>query len=223
MPLQRADYEDVRDRVQPGDVMAFLGDNLLSEIINWAGGAGVSHLGLVTARATETEEPGFVEATVRLSGRKPTFQIRETALRLRCDEYAGSVWWLPIAARRRLRLREDDLRAFVDEIDGRPFDLTGGVAVVVKGLFEQVAARTRNPVVRASTRRELELYFCSELVAEALEAAAVIEPVDGSRASPSDVCRWEIYERDYFQLKGAAREILGYNSLPPDVMAGPIV
>jgi hypothetical protein len=148
----------------------------------------------------------------------------ETSLRTRCDEYQGSVWWLPIAAaRRRDHLREDDLRAFVDETDGRPFDLSGGVAVVVKGLFERVIDLTIDPVVRASTKRELELYFCSELVAEALEAAAVIDPVDGSEASPSDVCRWNIYGPDYFQLKGPSREITGYNSLPPGTVLGPIV
>jgi hypothetical protein len=67
-------------------------------------------------------------------------------------------------------------------------------------------------------------YFCSELAARALERAGVVQALDTSLVSPSDLCRWAIYDHTYHYLKkpGEAdpnpREVPGiprFNMLPP--------
>ncbi len=59
-------------------------------------------------------------------------------------------------------------------------------------------------------------FFCSELVAAGLKAVGVLAcDVNASEATPIDICRWNIFARTYYHLKGEpAKKISGYNSLP---------
>jgi hypothetical protein len=57
--------------------------------------------------------------------------------------------------------------------------------------------------------------FCSELVAAGLEAAGTIGKVNSSEVTPIDLCRWKIYEKDYYQLKGHEKTISRYNTANP--------
>ena len=94
MPVKIATYNDVRQLLQPGDVIAFAGDNALSEAIMKLGKADVSHVGIIVAAATTAAEATFIESTIRVNGSAPTFVATITPFPDRLSEYRGEVWWL---------------------------------------------------------------------------------------------------------------------------------
>ncbi len=65
-------------------------------------------------------------------------------------------------------------------------------------------------------REGFNRFFCSELVAAGLEMAGVTGPVNASEVPPIDLCRWNIYDPTYYQLKGdRSKAISRYNTLDP--------
>lgn len=47
MAWGKEEYKNVRDQMQPGDVIAFSGKGNFSDIIKWATRANVSHTGII--------------------------------------------------------------------------------------------------------------------------------------------------------------------------------
>ena len=208
MGMELRTYEEIRDRVQPGDIVAFGGYGLLSRVIKAISGSPVSHVSTIVAPSQGAEEPRVVEATVRFGEEDATVTVGTSPLRNRLD-YDGDIWWLPLRPAVRARFDVGRFKRFLEEADGAPFDVGGGFFVLVRDLLQRLK------LVEA---RELETYFCSELVAEALESGGAVGNVDGSLASPKDVCSWRIYRRAYAYVDPAERdpkEIDGYNSRRP--------
>lgn len=159
--MDRASYEDVRDRLAPGDVIAFRGHNWFSRLVAWAGGAGVSHVGLITWRPALTQQ------------------------------------------------QEQALDHFSYGADKRRFDVAKGIRVVVFDLLQRLLGMREAWKI---AQREVEDYFCSELVATGLLHASVIAKVNPN-VTPARICSWRIYRGDYWLLKGGG-EIHGYNTMP---------
>jgi len=74
------------------------------------------------------------------------------------------------------------------------------------------------PGLRLLTLNEEDFskFFCSELVAAGLKKGEVLSKINSSEVTPTDLCMFNIYGDNYFQLKGKSRVIKGYNSLNPD-------
>ncbi|HSO20199.1 MAG TPA: hypothetical protein VLT88_12105, partial [Desulfosarcina sp.] len=63
-------------------------------------------------------------------------------------------------------------------------------------------------------REDFSRFFCSELVAAGLEKAGSVGAVNASEVTPIDLCRWNIYDPTYYQLKGdGSKAISRYNTL----------
>lgn len=211
MAMQRTTYGQVRDRVLPGDVIAFLGDNPMSKAIQWAGGrSGVSHVGIIVEAGTAAREPQFTESSVHVDDNKVTYRVEVSSLRLSVDDYKGAVWWLPIDAAPRARFDTDSFGQFISGAIGQAFDFPGGLHVVSRDLQQQIIREHAPVEVQAQLQKG---YCCSVLVANALRQAAVVPVGDPNNASPGDVCSWNIYGPDYYLLKGDA-EIRIYNARP---------
>lgn len=58
-------------------------------------------------------------------------------------------------------------------------------------------------------------FFCSELVAAGLEAGQAVPRINASEVTPIDLCRWAIYEPDYYLLQGEPKEITRFGTLDP--------
>ena len=211
MPMEESDYARIRDLVQPGDIIAFGGNGFLSRLIEVSGGTAVSHVGIVVEEASNGRDPKMVESTVDFDHDPPIFVVMARSLEERYLDYDGKVWWLPLNQQVRDALQLPELRRFLKEADGQPFDIPGGLWVVIRDLFQRVRGH--------EYEREFRAYFCSELVARALESASAVGDVDESLVSPSDLCRWKIYDAVYhYLLKRAeptAKEIKGFNSRKP--------
>ncbi len=59
-------------------------------------------------------------------------------------------------------------------------------------------------------------FFCSELVAAGLEKAGSTGDVNTAEVTPIDLCRWNIYKDNYYQLKGDQdKRISRFNTASP--------
>jgi len=210
MAMQKVTYGDVRDRVLPGDVVAFLGDNPVSKLIDWAGKSGVSHVGIIVEAGTASQEPRFTEASVHVGNKKLEYTVEVSSFRLAVGDYKGAVWWLPMAAAVRQNFLANAFAQFIGGAIGRVFDLSQGFQVVLRDLLQRNGAHPPT-VVEAHTQKG---YCCSVLVASALKEGAAVAIGDPEKASPGDVCSWSIYAPDYYLLKGGA-QLQIYNSQPP--------
>jgi len=66
-----------------------------------------------------------------------------------------------------------------------------------------------------ANREDFDKFFCSELVAAGLEIGRVLPEINSSEVTPIDLCRFDIFAPDYYQLQGDRREISRYSSMDP--------
>ena len=88
-------YGDVRNLMQPGDVIAFGGNHPFSKVLKLIGRTTVSHAGLIVSRGTAGDEPKYVESTV--DDKSGKFTVGITSFRDRYQTYEGDVWLLRLS------------------------------------------------------------------------------------------------------------------------------
>ncbi len=213
MACKRADYQDVRSQMQPGDVIAFGGKGRFSEIIKWATRGSVSHVGVVLQSKLwydNTPQKGFFNQIIESTTLEGFSGVSISRLSDRVNYYDGEIWWLPLSEAARSKL---SLRRFFDfclHQKGKRYDAPQAVKSALDAL-------DKAPLIGGLTYNveDFSRFFCSELVAAALEKAGVIRSVNASEITPIDLCMFSLYTRDYHQLKGARKAIRGYNSMDP--------
>ena len=217
MGLKVATYQDVRSRMKPGDVIAFSSNQGMSGVIKWATKSKVTHVGVIfqTKLYIEgTAQDGIfndvMEATTVPGGRAAVISNR---LSTRLKYYPGILWWLPLRQSLRDRM---DLQAYYNFLlhhEHRPYDL---VQAIFSALDLSPNTRLRLLARLCQSKENYSKVFCSELAAGALEASGAIEQVNASEVTPVDLCRFNLYESDYYQLKGKPLSIAGFNTLSPE-------
>lgn len=206
-------YEEARSRMRAGDVLAFSGKGEFSEIIKWATRASVSHVGVVLQTKLLIEgEPqmGMFNEVLESTSLDGFSGVVKSRLSDRLDTYDGEVWWLPL---RRDLHEAMDKKTFYDFLlhqVRKPYDMP-------QAIRSALDAMDRVPLVGGLThnKEDFAKFFCSELVAAGLEAGGVVQNVNASEVTPIDLCMFNIYEKDYYQLKGDRKDIRGFNSLNP--------
>lgn len=198
MPIQTT-YAEVRDRMQPGDVIAFGGRGLVSWIIQTWTRHPVSHVGIV-GRVLERDgriRVKIYESTM-LNG---TAQVADQYLSDVIERANGNVWWLPLSLQVRAEL---DMVAFwtsIDAMNGTRYDLFGAA---------KSAMWTIQP------KEDRAKLFCSEFVAAALEDGGAIHSINCSEVDPRECVGLRIYSPVYYQLKGKPTRIKNHNSINPE-------
>lgn len=210
MAWNRVDYADVRDRIRPGDLIAFGGTSPTCELIKRVTESSVSHVGVVLHPEWWTEGPSWPEICDRFMEATPR-GMKIAHLGRRVKRYDGTLWWLPLSDAARQQMDLEAFHSFLHEQKDKPYD----VAQAIKSGLDMLDA---NPLLRRMTYNveDLSSLFCSELVAAALEACGVIGRLNASEVTPIDLCRFAIYRSDYYQLKGENAQIQGYNTLSPE-------
>ncbi len=182
---------------RPGDVLAFSGHAAFSKVIKMVTRSSVSHVAIIAAGGKP--QPMITEATgqgVILSG------MKDAVL-----NYPGEVWWLKLKRLVRKDVDIAKLVEFLSEHLGKPYDMPQAV----KSSLDKIDA-LHGPLWN---KEDFSAFFCSELVAGALEACGVVGSLNASETTPIDVCRFAVYD-NYFQLKGKPRRIRGFNSVDPE-------
>lgn len=213
MAMKRATYSKIRSRMQPGDVIAFSGKGQFSEIIKWATRSPVSHVGVILQSKLMIdgkEQKGFFNQIIESTSLNGFSGVTISRLSDRIDTYDGEIWWLPLGKAARKLFRGKDFFDFMLHQDRKEYDMPQAVASALDYLDDV-------PLLGKVTHNveDFSRFFCSELATAGLEKAGVVRKVNSSEVTPVDLCMFNIYDQDYFQIKGSARGIKGYNSLDP--------
>jgi hypothetical protein len=221
MVWSRATYEEIKQEIRPGDVIAFGGKGGFAGVIKWATVGTVNHVAIVLgsdpplegeadtgSSLPQTQSIRIIEATSSLD-KFPGVNIRQ--LEERMDSHQGEVWWLPLSEPIRQKLDLGKLDDFLRQQIGKKYDSVQALRSAPDDV-EDV------PLLRRLTWNEEDFtrFFCSELVAAGLEAGGGIEHLNCSEVTPMDLCRFAIYQVRYYQLKGDRRLIEGYNTYDPE-------
>jgi hypothetical protein len=207
-------YQDVRAQMKAGDVIAFSGKGNFSEIIKWATRSAVSHVGvilqsqlLIDGQAQEGMFNQIIEST-SLNGFSGVVISR---LSDRLDTYDGEIWWLPIRKEIHDAMDKKKFYNFLIHQERKEYDMPQAIKSALDTLDGV-------PIFGQATRNheDFSRFFCSELVAAALEAAGAIGSINASEVTPIDLCSFALYETDYYQLKGDRKEIHGFNAMDPN-------
>lgn len=212
--VTQKNYLDIHTFMQPGDIIAFGGDSLFSKWAKLTTQSAVTHIAVVLKSQLVDQNDGsyfnqVIEAT-EFNGKSGVMINR---LCERIDTYDGDIWWLPLAEQSRniLTHKSTAFFDFLFQQEHKDFDIWQlfGSAVDVTDDVPLLKSISRNTP-------DFSSWFCSELAAEALHVAGVINDVNASEVTPIDICRFNIYAKEYVQLKGNARQITGINSLAAD-------
>lgn len=210
-------YSEVRSQMKPGDIIAFAGKDNFSDIIKWATRSNVSHVGVVfETKVMFDDEPqhgiivDVMESTTlyvdSVTGKR-TSGVQRNRLSDRINYHNGQVWWLPLSDRSRQNL---DLKKFTDFLlhnDKHEYDLPQAILAGIDTLDKLGITKNTEDFAR---------FFCSELVAAALEISGVIGNINASEVTPIDLCYFSLFTDDYYLLTGETLEIQGYNTRNPE-------
>jgi len=211
MPIKQIDYKDARKLMQAGDVIAFGGRSFFSEIIKLTTFSAVSHVGVILQTIIKNDtKDRFINKIIESATVHGFSGVNESRFSERLEEYKGEIWWLPL--KKEIREQSFDQEKFYNflyaqEEARKEYDLPQGIKSAIDA-FDKIHGPSYN-------KEDFNKFFCSELVAAAFERANVTGSINASEVTAIDLCRWNIYEDTYYQLKGDLKEISQYNTLSP--------
>jgi hypothetical protein len=212
--LEEEHYDAISHQIKPGDIIAFSGNSLFSRWAKFTSGSVVTHVAIVMRTNVYDATTGsyfnqVIEAT-SYNGE------RGVMLNKLCDRvitYCGDMWWLPLGdeARKDFEQNKESFFTFMFAQDGEAYDIRQLFGSVIDTFDD-------HPVFGPLTynQEDFTRWFCSELVAEGLKQAGVINGVNASEVTPVDICRFAIFGEKYVQVKGESKRIVDFNCLPPN-------
>jgi len=208
MALQQVVFGEIKERIRVGDVIAFSGKKRFSRLIRLATRSIISHVGIVCQAGQSVEVIESVSLKPNGEGGGETGGVQCRALGRRAESYDGMMWWLPLNADARTRFDPEKFTEFLQSAKVKKYDMPQAIRAVLDLIDD-------NPFFDLTTynQKDFNEFFCSELAAAALQAAGVIQNINPSEVTPSDLCTFDIFAAEYFQMRGRRKEIDGYNSV----------
>jgi hypothetical protein len=202
-------YDILRPVIQPGDIIAFGGECIISKIIMLATNSPVSHVGIV--ERTNQDNGFWTNMLMESTTLNGTSGVVRTRLSERLQDYRGRVWWLPLSEETRAKLDMDKFWIWLENQNGKPYNARGAIKSALD-IFEKIPFIGKWFRNRESYKR----LFCSHLVAGALKAAGVLpQGINPSEITPRDLTAMRLYSYDV-QLKGEVKEVKNFNRFSPD-------
>ena len=193
-------YIAARERMLPGDLIAFAGRGPVSDVIRLVTSCPVSHVGMVLHR--RDGPAGAVVEVIESTSLDGFAGVTASRMSARLLGYDGSLWWLPLHPRVRERMNEAALVAFLHAQEGKPYD---AVQAALAGIH-----RLGLP----GSREDWSRWFCSEICARALVESGAVRSLNASQVTPAGLIEWSIYS-DCYQLSGVAETLPRFNSMAP--------
>lgn len=214
MALVKKKYTEIRKKMQPGDIIAFGGTSTFSELIKVVTGSSVSHVGIVLQRKLvigDEVQDGYFNEIMESASYNDFTGVMINRLSERLQDYEGELWWLPLSKAARKKLDYKAFFNFLMHQNRKKYDLSQAVTSALDAIDKvPIAGRATYNV------EDFSRFFCSELATAGLEAGGVIKKINSSEVTPVDLCRFKLYDKDYFQFKGRKKIIGGYNQLNPE-------
>jgi hypothetical protein len=201
-------YNEVRNKMKPGDIIAFGGKGLVSEAIKHSTGSVVSHVGVILQTKLligKRVQDGYFNQVIESGDINDFLGVSITRLSDRLEQYDGQVWWMPLHNEVRKVL---NIKAFYDFLIHqvrKPYDVPQAILAGLDTFDGKNSGLTYN-------KEDFSKFFCSELVVAGLEAGGVFRNINASEVTPGELSKMKIYKRDYYQLKGAKLAINEHNS-----------
>jgi hypothetical protein len=216
MSAKQITYAEARNLMQPGDVIAFGGKGHFSELIKFATFSSVSHVGVILQTKIPEDSTGRIFNQIIESTSLNGFNgVNVSRFSDRLNMYEGELWWLPL--HKKIRKNSFDRSKFFNFLfnqakERKPYDMPQAIKSAVDAL-DNLPFGLNGP---AYNEEDFSKFFCSELVAAGLEIAEAVGSVNASEVTPIDLCRWNIYEDSYYQLKGeSSKRISRFNTASP--------
>ena len=216
MSAKQITYEEAREQMQPGDVIAFGGKGHFSEIIKFATFSSVSHVGVILrTKIPEDTSDRFFNQIIESTSLNGFNGVNVSRFSDRLNTYEGELWWLPL--KKEIRNSSFDKSKFFNFLfnqakERKAYDMPQAIKSAVDAL-DNLPFGLNGP---AYNKEDFSKFFCSELVAAGLEVAKAVGSVNASEVTPIDLCRWSIYEDSYYQLKGeSSKRISRFNTASP--------
>ena len=189
--FNKSTYGDVRDLMQPGDVIAFGGTAFGSRWIQLCSKANVNHVATVLKRhQSENSNHYDLEIIESVYHRDGVTGVRTIIASELITNYKGKVWWLPLGTKKRETLNVH-LGLFYQCMlrqKGKDFDFK----TAMKSVFDQF-----DGIGWTYAEEDFSKFFCAELVAFGLEKCGVLQKLNASEVTPIDLCRFKIYTDHY--------------------------
>ena len=189
--MKLTSYFDVRDRLQPGDLIAFSGKGHFSNIIKWRTDSNVSHVGTVLHRYGSFDPSSRRVELIESTSLDGKTGVIASSMSQRVETYAGNMWWLPLHHVVRTAFNETKFVEFMTRQLGKPYDFIqaiGSAMDTFDALFENDPDYSR--------------FFCSELVAAGWLEAGVLETrVNPSEQTPIDLVKLQVFYSDAVLLR----------------------
>ncbi len=214
MSWNSVQYKEVRNKMNPGDIVAFGGKSNFSELIKWATKSTVSHVGIILqSKLLINDEPqaGKLNQIIESTSLNGFSGVSINRLSDRIETYNGEMWWLPLSDESREKLDFQKFFDFLLHQNRKEYDIQQAVKAALDSLDSA-------PIIGTATHAEEDFakFFCSELAASGLEAGKIVTSLNASEVTPIDLCKFDIYAKEYFQVKGGEKRIGGFNTLNPE-------
>ena len=196
--LIRAKYHEIRKNIQDGDVIAFGGKGAVSNLIKLFTRSNVSHVALIMKSVLNTGERlnQIIESTLldNYSG------VVVNRLSNRLKDYDGEAWWLPLKQSIRDKAIWENAYSWLKKQKRKAYDTKQAIGSGLDLLW--------------NNEEDFNKFFCSELISAFYEKVNILNQINSSEVTPVDLCMFNLYEGDYYQLIGEPKEIKGYNTVP---------
>lgn len=211
MTVEQISYEKARSRMRAGDVIAFGGKGEFSEIIKLATFSDVSHVGVILQTQVKNDsDDHFFNQIIESTSLNGFNGVNISRFSDRLQTYEGELWWLPLSevVREKINIKKFYDFLFNQAKQRKPYDMPQAIKSALDAL-DSFTGSTYNT-------EDFSKFFCSELVASGLEVGGAVGSVNTSEVTPIDLCMWNIYSENYYQLKGDKnKKIKRYNTLSP--------
>ena len=184
--MNKANYNDIRHRIKPGDCIAFGGVGLVSNGVKIFTSSNVSHVGCVFDACGGSHERliQIIESTSLGDG---FAGVQFNRMSDHINYYDGNIWWLPLSDRAFQTLDLKEFYNFLIAQKGKPYDAPQAIGSALDFIPDN--------------EENFDKLFCSELLAGAYEAGGLLADINASEQTPIDVCSMWFFDNP-IQLKG---------------------
>ena len=195
-------YDKIQNELNPGDVIAFVGNSKFCNLIKSVLDYPISHVGIILSTKHDEYQP---LVKIIESGLVRNFDgVSISNFNDRVIEYFGEIFVLKLNKQARKQFDNDKFYSWLIAQEGKPYDVKQCISLGLKENTYNEYSKFFNSTLlnQVKNTEDYNELFCSELVAGGLKVANVLPTINPSEVSPKDLCSYKIFEQNYYQIKG---------------------